>query len=118
MLTKRRRARGIVHAELAGDLGRRAVIVDDILDTGATLISCCRMLARHGVREMAVVVTHGVLTGRDWLGLWPAGVRRLWLTNSIPARRARAAGAEVVTVAPLLAPLLRERRWMRHGHEG
>jgi len=106
-LTKRRSAAGIVHMRLVGDVSRRVVIVDDILDTGATLLSGCGILAARGVEEIGVVVTHPVLTGREWRRLWSVGMQRLWVTDTIPGRRARAAGAEIVPVAPLLAPVLR-----------
>jgi ribose-phosphate pyrophosphokinase len=115
-LTKRRSGAGIVHTELTGELGRRALIVDDILDTGATLLSCCRWLTERGVAETAVVVTHAVLTGSAWLDLWSAGMRRLWVTDTIPGARAHAGGAEVVSVAPLLAPVL--QGWATNSSRG
>ena len=64
-LRKERTATGVVHRELVGEVGRRAVVVDDILDTGGTLVSCCRELRRRGVGETAVMVTHGLFTGSD-----------------------------------------------------
>ena len=106
VLSKRRSGAGVVHTELHGEVTRRGVIVDDILDTGATLLSCCRLLAAHGALELGVAVTHAVLTGTEWRGLWSSGVTRLWVTDTLPPSRARAAGAEIVPVAPLLAPLL------------
>jgi ribose-phosphate pyrophosphokinase len=105
-LTKRRSAAGVAHMRLVGDVSRRAVIVDDILDTGATLLSCCGILTQRGVEQVGVVVTHGVLTGTVWRRLWSVGMRRLWITDTIPSGRARAAGAEIVPVAPLLVPVL------------
>jgi phosphoribosylpyrophosphate synthetase len=85
------------------------VIVDDIIDTGATLLSCARWLAAHGVESPAVAVTHGVLTGIEWLRLPAFGVHRIWMTDSVGRDRGRAGGAEVVPVAPLLAPVLSGR---------
>ena len=109
VVAKRRSAAGVIHTELMGAVSRRVVLVDDILDTGATLISCCRWLAREGVAEAAVVVTHGVLTGDAWRALPSVGVRRLWMTDTIPGRGRRAPHAGIVPIAPLLAPLLQER---------
>jgi ribose-phosphate pyrophosphokinase len=109
VLAKRRSATGVVHTTLSGEVGRRAVIVDDILDTGATLLSCARWLAAHGVESPAVAVTHGVLTGSEWLRLPAFGVHRIWMTDSVGRDRARAGGAEVVPVAPLLTAVLSGR---------
>jgi ribose-phosphate pyrophosphokinase len=107
VVAKRRSATGVVHTELTGTVGRRVVLVDDILDTGATLISCCRWLAREGVEDVAVVVTHGVLTGDAWRALPSVGVRRLWMTDTVPSAGRRAASADIVPIAPVLAPRLR-----------
>jgi ribose-phosphate pyrophosphokinase len=107
VMAKRRSATGVVHTKPAGTVGRRVVLVDDILDTGGTLISCCRWLAREGVTEAAVVVTHGVLTGDAWRELPSLGVRRLWMTDTVPGAAQRAAGAGVVSIAPVVAPVLR-----------
>ena len=46
-----------------GDVrGKRAIIVDDEIDTGGTLIEVVRALEREGVTEMYACATHGVLS--------------------------------------------------------
>ena len=60
---------------MEGDVALRAVVIDDILDTGATLVSCCRELVRAGAKEIVVMVTHGLFTGTLWRQLWSVGVR-------------------------------------------
>jgi ribose-phosphate pyrophosphokinase len=105
-LPKRRHARGITHAPIVGRLSGRAVIVDDILDTGATLVSCCRELSRAGVEDITVFVTHGLFTGDAWRELWPAGATRIYTTDSVPD--VRADGVEVLSVAGLLGQALLE----------
>jgi ribose-phosphate pyrophosphokinase len=107
VMAKRRSPAGVVHTKLAGTVGRRAVIVDDILDTGGTLLSCCRRLAGEGVAEIAIVVTHGVLTGKAWRVLPSVGVRRLWMTDTVPGAARRAPHAGIVSVAAVIAPVLR-----------
>jgi putative phosphoribosyl transferase len=85
------------------------VIVDDILDTGATLLSCCRWPAARGVERPAVAVTHGVLTGADRQQLRAFGVRRIRMTDSVAGGAARTGRAEVLSVAPVLTPVLTGR---------
>jgi ribose-phosphate pyrophosphokinase len=106
VMAKHRSAAGVIHTELTGTVGPRVVLVDDILDTGATLISCCRWLAREEVEDIAVVVTHGVLTGDAWRELPSIGVRRLWMTDTVTSAGRRAEWADVVPIAPVLAPRL------------
>ncbi len=106
-LRKHRTAEGVVHRELVGNVGSRAVLVDDILDTGATLLSACAELRRAGVGELTVMATHGTLSGERWRELAQHGVRRIVLTDTIPGVRERGQGAiEVLPIAPLLIEAL------------
>ncbi|HZE06250.1 MAG TPA: ribose-phosphate diphosphokinase, partial [Solirubrobacteraceae bacterium] len=102
---KRRTRGGIEHLGLEGSPADRAVVVDDILDTGATLLSCCAQLRRAGAREIAVVVTHGLFTQDRWRALSAEGVRAIWTTDTVVSRR-RPPQTRIVSVAPLLAPVL------------
>jgi ribose-phosphate pyrophosphokinase len=107
-LRKRRTPSGVEHLGLAGTPASRAVIVDDILDTGGTLVSCCRELQQRGVREIGVVVTHGLFTGEAWRAMFALGVTRVWITDTV-LRRRRPEQATVVQVSPLFASLLQGR---------
>jgi ribose-phosphate pyrophosphokinase len=105
---KRRTASGIEHLGLEGTPGRRTIVVDDILDTGATLVSCCRALRDAGVAEIRVAATHGLFTGDRWQALFAEGVREILITDTVLSRR-RSAQVQIVPVAPLLAPVLEGR---------
>lgn len=100
---KRRTPDGVAHTALHGELGAHAVVVDDILDTGATLVSCCRELRRRGVATIDIAVTHGLFTGERWrelLGL----ARTIHVTDTVPEARAHSSSRVLVhRVAPLLA---------------
>lgn len=81
---KHRTDTGIIHAGPIGEVGRRAVIVDDILDTGGTLVSACERLSKTGIEEIEVMVTHGLFTGTRWKDLYHLGVKRIFCTDSVP----------------------------------
>lgn len=81
---KHRTPAGIAHSGPIGEVGRQAVIIDDILDTGGTLISACEKLSDSGVADISVMVTHGLFTGDRWGKLWQLGVRRIFCTDSVP----------------------------------
>ena len=102
---KRRTRAGVEHLGIVGTSGARALVVDDILATGGTLVSCCRHLREEGVAQIGVVVTHGLFAGERWRVLPDEGMERIWVTDTVPAR-SRPADVEVVPVAPLLAPVL------------
>ncbi len=102
--TKERTLEGIKHAVLYGAVSRGAILVDDILDTGGTLVSACEGLRRAGAEEMVVMVTHGLFTGRAWERLWSLGVSRIYCTDTTPLPASvGAAPVVVLSVAPLLA---------------
>ena len=82
---KVRTASGIVHHNPVGRVGRRAVIVDDVLDTGATLVSACEKLITAGAVELHICVTHGVFAGQRWRDLWSLPVKHIFCTDTIPA---------------------------------
>ncbi len=104
---KHRGDAGIEHTRFIGEVGTQAVLVDDILDTGATLISACQRLFCAGVEDIQIMVTHGLFTGTDWQRLWEFGVSRIFCTDTIP-RRAGVCDKRIVTLStvPLLAGAL------------
>ena len=81
---KKRDRTGIKHTEMFGSVGPRAIIIDDILDTGATLISACNRLLQVGTREIFIMVTHGLFTGTSWKELWSLGVQQIFCTDTVP----------------------------------
>lgn len=86
-ISKKRTESGVVHTVLHGTVKGTAVIVDDILDTGQTLVSCCQKLREQGVKEIIVMVTHGLFTGRKWQKLWALGVKRIYCTDTVPVHK-------------------------------
>jgi len=106
---KHRTDAGIVHVGPMGEVGRQAVIVDDILDTGGTLISACEKLSQAGVEEIHVMVTHGLFTGTRWRDLFRLGVKRIYCTDSIPLP-VRVDGGHIVrlSILPVLVKELLE----------
>jgi ribose-phosphate pyrophosphokinase len=100
---KQRTTRGVLHGGLVGDVGDQVVIIDDILDTGGTLVSACQKLSQTGVKEINIMVTHGLFTGGRWKELWPLSVKRIFCTNSVPITPSvDGAKIEWLSVVPLL----------------
>ncbi|HEU5377883.1 MAG TPA: ribose-phosphate diphosphokinase [Ktedonobacteraceae bacterium] len=104
---KERTAAGVVHQGISGSVGPHAVIVDDILDTGGTLLSCCEQLCQRGVQTITIMVTHGQFTGTLWQQLWSLRVQRIICTDTIPQPPERCSPQmKVLSVLPvLLEPL-------------
>lgn len=102
---KRRTASGITHYGPIGAVGPRVVIVDDMLDTGGTLVSACEKLKQAKVEEIYILVTHGLFTGTRWMELWSLGVEHIFCTDTVPLRPEM--DATRISVLPVW-PLLRE----------
>jgi ribose-phosphate pyrophosphokinase len=112
---KRRTASGIVHQGPFGKLKSKAVVIDDILDTGTTLVSGCERLVRAGAEELYIFVTHGLFTGQVWRDLWSLPVKRIFCTDTIPA--CRNINDPRITTLPV-GPLLREKLASLQGNAG
>lgn len=109
---KRRTSEGLTHSMLHGDVGREAIVVDDILDTGGTLVSAGEGLRRAGTQTITVMATHGLFTGARWERLWALGVQRIYCTDTVPlAPRVASQPVTVLSIAPLLAAHLTARSW-------
>ena len=88
---------------------RRVLVVDDIIDTGATLRGCCSELADRGVEDIVIAVTHPVFAGTVWHDLLKLPVRALYTTDSIPdIRRERPYLTRVVSAGPLITRAITE----------
>ncbi len=104
---KERTAAGVAHLGISGSVGPHVVIVDDILDTGGTLLSCCEQLCQRGVQTITIMVTHGQFTGTLWQHLWSLRVQRVVCTDTIPQPPERlSTNVTVLSILPALRAYL------------
>ncbi|KAK3264563.1 hypothetical protein CYMTET_26705, partial [Cymbomonas tetramitiformis] len=72
--------------------GRHVIIVDDLVQSGGTLIECQKVLAAVGARHVSAYVTHGVFPNRSFERFIPekqrggaaSGFKHFWMTDSCP----------------------------------
>ena len=83
--------------------GTKAVVIDDILDTGQTLINCVKKLQENGVKEILIVVTHGIFSGEKWQKLFDYGVTKIITTDSIPSVKEKS--SDKIIVLPIVSLL-------------
>lgn len=81
----------IVRLKEGDPKGRHVVIVDDLVQSGGTLIECQKLLAKHGAAKVSAYVTHGVFPKRSWerfmnddRGSPENGMAYFWITDSCP----------------------------------
>jgi ribose-phosphate pyrophosphokinase len=83
--------------------GKRAIIVDDEIDTGGTLTEIARALTREGVTEMYACATHGVLSDPAIERIDASPLIEVVITDTIPLRPDRQLDKiKVLSIAPLI----------------
>src|SRR5262249_31629146 len=92
-----------------GDVGhRRAILVDDEIDTAGSISAAARILADAGVKEIFACAVHGVLSGPAIERRRRAPRERVVLTDSVPPHDGkRIDKIKLISVAPLLAEAIR-----------
>jgi len=64
--------------------GRRAIVIDDIISTGTTVIEAAQVLEEQGAAEIYAAFTHGIFADRALERLKAAPIKRIAVTNTIP----------------------------------
>ena len=86
IIDKRRTKPNLAEAmNLIGDVnGKIAIIIDDIVDTGGSLLGGVDMLYRNGAKEVYCACSHGILSGNAVERVHNSAIKELVVTNSIP----------------------------------
>ena len=67
-----------------GDVkGQTCVIVDDIIDSGGTIVNAAKALKKRGAKEVYVYITHGVLSGEAVKKIKGSVIKNLVITDTI-----------------------------------
>jgi ribose-phosphate pyrophosphokinase len=92
-----------------GDVrGKRAIVVDDEIDTAGTLMEVTRALEREGVHEIYACATHGVLSGPAIERIEESNLSEVVITDTIPLPPAkRLPKIRQLSVAPLIGEAIR-----------
>ena len=96
--------------EVVGDVKDRiCVVVDDMIDTGGTIVKAADALFENGAAEVIVTATHGVLSPPAAERLQNSRIREVVVTDTLPIPEAnRFEGLTILPIAPLIARAIRE----------
>src|SRR5206468_6957812 len=92
-------------AEVVGDVsGRVCVLVDDMIDTGGTIVKAADALFDNGAAEVIVAATHGIFSGPAVDRLKNSRISEVVVTDTLPIGEDRRFDKlTVLPIAPLLA---------------
>jgi ribose-phosphate pyrophosphokinase len=90
---------------IIGDVeGRSCILVDDIVDSGGTLVNAAEALLANGAKEVSAYITHGVLSGGAVARIANSKLKELVITDSImPTEAVKVAhNIRVIGIAQLM----------------
>ena len=88
---------------------KNCIIVDDIIDSGGTIVNAVDALIKKGARDVHVFVTHAVLSGDAVNKIKKSKIKKLIITDTIDnSRRIKnVSKIQVLSIAPLMAEAIK-----------
>lgn len=96
---------------IIGDVsGKTAILFDDIIDTGGSLIKVAHALQQQGAQKIYAACTHGVLSGPAVKNLEASPIEKLFVTNTVPLCDEKAGCTKIVqlSIAEMLAVAIKK----------
>src|ERR1700746_622912 len=89
--------------------GRTCILLDDMIDTGATIAKAAEALFHQGAAQVIATATHGVLSGAAVDILKNSRISEIIITNTLPVPQEKQFDKlTVLSIAPLLARAISE----------
>ena len=82
--------------------GKHAIIIDDIIATGGTIVNAINILIQYGASSIDVCCVHPILTNNGATRIYAAGANKIIGTNSLSSDTSR------VSIAKSIADALRD----------
>jgi ribose-phosphate pyrophosphokinase len=106
IVDKRRPRAGVSEVmNIIGDVsGQTCILIDDIVDSGGTLVNAAEALLKAGAKEVSAYITHGVLSEGAAERIAASKLKELVVTDSILETEATKAAANIrrMSIAPLI----------------
>ena len=93
-----------------GDVkGKTCIIVDDIIDSGGTIINAAKALKQRGAKDVYVYISHGVLSGDAVKSIKNSPIKKLVITDTINnENKVRSAkNIEILSISNLMGEAIR-----------
>lgn len=111
ILDKRRPAHGVAEIEhIVGDVeGKEAIIFDDMIDTGGTIVEAVEMLSKYGAKKVYAAATHPIFSGDAVKTLEESELEEIVVADTLPIKKNYNPNKiKVLSIAPLLAKTIKK----------
>lgn len=95
---------------MIGDVkGKNVLLVDDIIDTGGTIVSAANLLESYGAKSIRLAITHGIFSGDALKKLESPAIEEIIVTDTIRQRPEIVSNKKIkiASIAPLLAEAIK-----------
>ena len=88
---------------------KTCIIIDDLIDSGGTIVNAAHALINRGAKEVHVYITHGVLSGEAVERIKKSKIKKLVLTDTIDnsEKAKKAKNIEILSIANLLGEAIK-----------
>lgn len=95
--SERDRVTGKVRVELDGIPGVEAIVVDDIISTGGTMVELIKLLKKRGFKKIYATCIHALLVGDAVEKIFNAGADKIIASDTIPNKFAEYSVAQLIS---------------------
>ena len=95
---------------IIGDVNDKdCIIIDDIIDSGGTIINAADALVKKGARNVYVFITHAVLSGDTIKNIQKSKIKKLVITDTIDNSKKikKANKIQVLSISQLMAEAIK-----------
>ena len=93
--------------KIIGDVrGKDIILVDDMIDTGGTLVKAAKIMKDSGAKSVRAICTHPVLSGKAYNNIEESLLEELIVSDTLPLQQ-KSLKIKVLTISNLFADVIR-----------
>lgn len=99
IIINKNRIKGEIQMKIQGNVkNKTAIIIDDIIDSGETIIKACKILSNQGTNEVFCYATHGIFSGNAIEKLVKSKIKKIIISNSVCSSAVRMIGKKIEVI--------------------
>lgn len=88
--------------------GKTAVVLEDIIDTGGSMVAVSEVLKKYGAKKVIICATHALMSGKAKENLEDCPAEKVLVLDTVPvAKEKRFEKLEILSIAPLMAKVIK-----------